>query len=258
MNTNTKTTEDHDDSVSNKPERKIEPEHFPTVDRLHSDVLEDKYGPIHSIVIRHDDIIREAHLMDASDISRTYALTFFSFDRTNEEMCAINEKIKSGGLIGQTFREHGYEIRKNVIDVFTVPLPDWLKKDFHSSDAFAKARLSEFYAKKDGSSPIIYGTVLEVYAPDFRGPIINDVDLAQINPSTEMFEQLGVSKDMIWGRLDKATQKDEWADLQDKYERAKQSSLPLVFKFRSAIQQYIGAKETTNPHNPTGNPSETP
>ena len=46
-------------------------EHFPLAERLHTDVLEEKYGQIKSKVIRHDFNIREAHLIDTNGISRT-------------------------------------------------------------------------------------------------------------------------------------------------------------------------------------------
>ena len=45
-------------------------EHFPLVDRLHTDVLEEKYGPISSKILIHNDKIRKAHLVDKKGISR--------------------------------------------------------------------------------------------------------------------------------------------------------------------------------------------
>lgn len=52
-------------------------EHFNLVDKLHTDVLEDKYGPITARIIKHTSKIREAHLIDKKNISRTFAITFF-------------------------------------------------------------------------------------------------------------------------------------------------------------------------------------
>ena len=234
-------------------EENLKLEHFPTKERLHSDVLEDKYGPIRSRIIRHDNVsekhkpgeeyIREAHLEDESGISRTYALTFLEYDKSNSEILGIDKKIREGGMIGKTFREHKYEIRKNVIDVFTLLIPDWLKKDFATNENFAKARVSEFYAKKKDHEPVIYGDVLEVYSPDFRGPTINKVDIAQINPMTEMFEHTGVSKEKIWSRLGEASKEDEWSDLEDKFEEAKKESLPIVFDLRKKIQNFLESKQ---------------
>src|SRR3989344_7231188 len=121
-------------------------EHFPLAERLHTDVLEEKYGQIKSKVIRHDFNIREAHLIDTNGISRTYAITLLN-EIKNKEIKAINEKIKFGKPIGKAFREYEYAIRKNVLDVFIIKLPIWLKQDFDTKENYAKARLSEFYAK---------------------------------------------------------------------------------------------------------------
>ncbi|MFH1802380.1 MAG: hypothetical protein ABH864_02915 [archaeon] len=70
-------------------------EHFPLVDRLHTDVLEEKYGPIHSKVLVHDEKVRLSHLVDKKGISRTFAITFFQgpFDKNIKR---INEEIKKG------------------------------------------------------------------------------------------------------------------------------------------------------------------
>lgn len=139
-------------------------EHFPTVDRLHTDVLEDKYGKIQAKVLRHDDLIRESHLIDSSGASRTYALTFFMADSHSAEIQPIDLAIRAGGSIGATFRRYGYAIRKNVLDVFILEVPDWLARDFHHEGLHAKSRISEFYAKKQGTPPVLYGDVLEVYS----------------------------------------------------------------------------------------------
>jgi len=42
-------------------------EHFPLVDRLHTDVLEEKYGKINSKVLVHNNEVRLAHLIDKKE-----------------------------------------------------------------------------------------------------------------------------------------------------------------------------------------------
>lgn len=34
-------------------------EHFPVKNRLHTDILEQKYGVIHAVVLRHDNVERK-------------------------------------------------------------------------------------------------------------------------------------------------------------------------------------------------------
>jgi hypothetical protein len=215
-------------------------EHFPLIERLHTDVLEDKYGPISAKVIQHDADVREVHLIDREGISRTYAITFFTHNNnTNPEVESINNEIKSGIPIGKAFREHSYNIRKNVIDVYSVKLPAWLKAEFHTDSDFAKARLSEFYAKQQNHPPIIYGTVVEIYTPDFRGPVINTEDISQINPSTEAFEQASISPVEIWERLG---DKNNWNDFAEQYQLAKEKSLELVNQLKQNIDNFINRK----------------
>jgi hypothetical protein len=214
-------------------------QHFPLTEKLHTDILEEKYGEIHAKVIKHNSKIRESLLVDTKGIARTYALTFFD-DWENKEIGYINEDIKSGNAIGKAFRENGYSIRKNVLDVFIINLPSWLKKEFHTKEKCAKARLSEFYAKKQGTKPIIYGIVTEVYSPDFRKPIINEVDKLQIGAVTECLEEVGFSKDEIYRRIGDDNNYDDARKL---YNKAKEKSKKVISKLRKKIEEEIKSSD---------------
>jgi hypothetical protein len=225
-------------------------EHFPIKDKLHTDILEQKYGPIHAEVLRHDNVremkkgaerIREVRLVDKNNILRTYALTFLTYDKENVEIANIDDEIRQGGLIGQTFRKHGYTIKKNVIDVFIMQIPAKMSDDFKVGTKEAKARLTEFYAKKAGTTPTIYGTVLEIYSPDFKNPAdgVNEVDINQVNPLTGALQGVGVPIDEIWERLDRAAENNEWDDLKERYEQARQLSQPVVQSLHGKIAQYL-------------------
>lgn len=176
-------------------------EHFNLSKKLHTDVLESKYGKIHSEVLRHDNFMREALLSDENKIARTYALTIFEYYKNNAEVKAIDDAIKNGGLIGKVFRDFGFEVRKNVTGVFVIENPQWLRDKFSDKNEKSKSRLSEFYAKKETGEPIIYGTVLEVYSPDFRPIDINEVDISQVHPTTVVLEQAGYTKSEIYDFL---------------------------------------------------------
>jgi hypothetical protein len=49
-------------------------------------------------------------------------------------------------------------------------IPNRMQEDFKVDKTKAKARLTEFYAKDDTHTPVIYGIVLEIYSPDFKNP----------------------------------------------------------------------------------------
>ena len=210
-------------------------EHFNIIDRLHTDVLEDKYGKITAKVLRHNSSIREAHLIDGDGISRTFAITIFPKVK-DKEIKFIDDKIRKGAPIGKAFREKGYAIRKNVIDVFIVKIPSWLKKDFKTKDDYAKARLSEFYACKGNKKPKIYGTVTEIYSPDFREASINNADIMQMNPSTKEFVKVGITMEDVWKRLG---QDNYWTDERDRFMRAKKKSLDYVYRLKKSIRNHL-------------------
>lgn len=179
----------------------LQKEHFPLIERLHTDVLEEKYGKVHVDVIRHSDDERIVHILDSSNTSRTLAVTFFPVQWDDSFIETINGEIRSGQAIGKTFRKHSYGIRKNVLTVDTVRLPKSLRKSFHSPSRRAKIRLSEFYAKKRSHPPVVYGIVAEIYSPDFRPPKINAFDRSQISALSEYLEEGGISKNEIWSRI---------------------------------------------------------
>ncbi len=228
-------------------------EHFPTINKLHTDVLQEKYGPILADVLRHDNVlesqkwserIREARLVDKDNVLRTYALTFLTYDKNNKDIVAIDEEIRLWGLIWETFRKHWYTVKKNVLDVFIMPIPNWMQKDFNVEAATAKARLTEFYAKDNKTNPVIYWVVLEVYSPDFKNPDdgINEVDINQINPSTWTLQDSGIPSDEIRSRLDRASESNEWDDLKERYEEAQELSKKVVESLHRKINKYIQSK----------------
>lgn len=210
-------------------------QHFPLTEKLHTDILEEKYGEIHVKVLKHNSKIRESLLIDSKNISRTYALTFFE-NWNSKEVEMIDKEIKKGEAIGKAFRKKGFTIRKNVLDVFTIKLPSWLKKEFDTNSENAKARLAEFYAKKEGQTPIIYGLVTEIYSPDFRKPIINEVDKLQIGAVTECLTKEGFSKEEIYRRIGDDNNYD---DSQEKYNQAKEKSKAIISKLRKKIEEEI-------------------
>ena len=142
---------------------------------LHTEALEARYGPIQAVVLRHDSLdhdgerIREAKLVDQNGILRTYALTFLSDNNESEEFFAIDKKIKEGALMGQTFIAYGYKVIRTVLCDIALPLPVWMQNEFQVQQTVANAKLIEFRARKQRRT-FTYGTLLEIYSPDFENP----------------------------------------------------------------------------------------
>lgn len=213
-------------------------EHFPLTGRLHTDVLEERYGPIHVDILRHDARVREAHLEDERGVSRTYALTFFP-EQLPPEFRPIDRTIGNGQAIGKAFREAGYLVRKNVVAVFKLRLPPLLRRAFRVRATSAKARLSEFYARNRVGRPLLYGTVLEVYSPDFRPARLNATDYAQVNAPTDVLRRHGFTEEEIWRRLG---DDNYWDDVRAQHAAAKLAARRAVDALKQRAKDYINRR----------------
>ncbi len=168
--------------------------------RLHTDLLAERYGPVSIRLLRHDNEVREAHLVDRQGVSRTFAVTFLA-PLYPEEFTRIDAEIRDGAPIGRTFRKYGYEVRKNVLKTLAVELPLWLRTEFAHSSLFAKAFLSEFLTRIDPRPPELYGTIIEIYSPDFQTPEITETDLLQEGPTLKSLIASRIPHEEIWQRL---------------------------------------------------------
>ena len=196
--------------------------------RLHTDMLEEKYGPISVQVLNDDNITREVLLEDQQNIVRTYALTIRNGEWAgNNEMQEVNKDIQAGEAIGKAFKAHGFSICKNIIDVYLVYLPKWLRYAFSHSSEMAKARISEFLVKKE-ELIYNYGLITEIYSPDFREVNINAQDREQVNlPSTILFD-MGLTKEQVWGYVE---------------ERAKRkNNTPAYSSFVTSIKEKVSSR----------------
>ncbi len=203
--------------------------------------LTKKYGKISSEVLLHDNFMTEMFLYDCMNITRSYILMFFKPDKNNRELSEIDKKIKNGALMGDTFRQYGYQVRKNTIGLYLLDNPKWLQEKFQHSSSTSKARLSEFYAKKAYSEPVIYGTVLEVYSPDFRAPEIIERDLEQVHPTTPVLEQAGFTRSEIYYALGDEG-RDHFNIEDDRYANALEFMELIPDPTHKKFLKYIGQK----------------
>lgn len=175
-----------------------------SMQRLNTELLEGKYGPVSVRLLSHDNEIRESHLVDRHGISRTYAVTFLA-PSYPEELAPIDAEIRNGVPIGRTFRKYGYDVRKNYLKALTVELPLRLRSEFAHPSRFAKAFISEFLARIDVRPPVLYGTVIEIFSPDFRSPAMSERDLLQGRATMKSLIVVGVPPEEIWERLGNGT-----------------------------------------------------
>lgn len=209
-------------------------EPFPLADRLFIDVLEVRYGPVHPEIRRHDHRLRETFIADRKRVPLTYALTFLARPMPAEAR-EVDAEIRRGALMGKAFLDQGYDVRKNVIDVSIIELPRWLAAAF-GSDRGAMSRSAEFYARRPGSAPFIYGIVTEIYSPECKPPLVSEVDVSQLSALTPELQRVGFSKDQIWETLGKA---NDWGDFRARHDRARVASVPLILDHRRRLALHL-------------------
>jgi hypothetical protein len=175
--------------------------HFNLTKWLHTDVLENEYGPIRIRLLHQDQEFRVVHLVDGEDISRTFAITVFPAEGHSSSIAEVNRKIKNGESLGRAFRDSGYDVRKNVLKVLIIKQPEWLTAAFRDQKIYAKARISEFLARKVSEPIEFYGTVLEVYPSSFRPSIISATDKLQEASTVKALLKNGYRLNEIWDCL---------------------------------------------------------
>jgi hypothetical protein len=136
--------------------------------KLNTDSMEAKYGHITLEIRKHNDSMRETMMNDMQGIGRTYALTFFPQNMA-PEVQEVNRWIQYRGFVGQSFRDAGFDLEKRTLDEFTIQIPSWLQKDFRTESINAKVKVYDMVVSKNGQS-YLYGTIAEVYHPDFKAP----------------------------------------------------------------------------------------
>ena len=208
------------------------------VEKLHTELLEAQYGPISVRVLHHDQRHRKVHLVDRRGISRTFGLTFLSRPMP-EPIRPINEELRSGQFIGKAFVGHGYQIRKNMLDYFVLEAAPWLRSDFHVKQRYALARLWECYVLRPGSGPLVYGTVCEVFSPDFHPPVLGSEDMAHMGAVTRELLRRGFTKKDLWRRIGR---RNGWSDVEDRFLEARVAALPMVFGLRKTLSRLMAAR----------------
>jgi hypothetical protein len=172
---------------------------YPVQEKLHTDMLREKYGDCKLSILYQDATVRKVLLLDGLGIGRIYAVTSKTKEwMYNKEMLDTDKAIQQGEKIGEAFQKRDFLVRKNVLDVYTATLSPWLRRAFCTIETFAKARNTELIVKK-GDKIYNYAHIAEVYSTDFLSSVVSDEDKAQINISFHALKASGFSREEIWG-----------------------------------------------------------
>lgn len=156
------------------------------------------YGKLHVQLIHDDDFIRESLLVDATRTARSYVLTVKNTGWvTDDELCGINDSIRSGMPIDKAFRAAGYYLRRHVIAVYLTQMPVWLQSVFAHEKDMARVRIAECLVKKEHKL-FSYGFDAEIYSPSYKTPVIHHHDREQVRLPSIVLQSIGISKEGIW------------------------------------------------------------
>lgn len=224
-------------SPKNKRNRAV----LSTANKLHTAALEAHFGKIRPKIYSHANNLRSVMLVDASGKGTTYAVTAIS-QRLPRSVERVNERIKQGAMIGEAFSTAGFQVRKNVLSVFSVSLPEWVKEEFRVRNSRAKARISEYFVRKGTLEPVLYGTLFEIMSPEFSSPQIKRADLAQVGALSSELERRGVSKRQIWEIMGR---RNKFGELSGTAKNAKRASVPRVEEIKYFFVR--GARDYSHP-----------
>jgi hypothetical protein len=143
---------------------------------LNSDRIEARYGSYGVEVLTATVKTRRSSLYSLENgeaVTRTYAIVQFMLAEDEPdyaEIASAQAQIVAGASIGKTFRDAGWDIRKETIYTGSLKLPagnDQLHRLMHLSGAQALAlHVYRFILKKDPYY-IDYATIIEIHHPDF-------------------------------------------------------------------------------------------
>lgn len=139
---------------------------------LNSDRIERRFGSYGIEVLASEAGLRRSNLFSLEGNTatcRTYAVVQF-VEQLDERYDDAHARVLAGNSIGQTFREDGWEVRKNTVHIGTVRLPD-RPTEIASLMRLAGPRDLALHVYRLGLARedvlLEYATILEVHHPDY-------------------------------------------------------------------------------------------
>jgi hypothetical protein len=153
-------------------------------------------------VLYHDKAAREVLQIDLRGIATQYTTIIKNNENPpSDGIAEVERAIQQGEGVESAFRNRGFIIRKNVLDVYVVSLRSWLRKEFATVECLAKARNTELIIKR-GEMIRNYAMITEVYSPELYKAEVTEHDNTQVNFAFGTLQAAGFSKQEIWQLMD--------------------------------------------------------
>lgn len=132
--------------------------------KLHTDIIEEKFGGFSIIILSQDEEIRIVNIVDKNEVPRTRAVSRFLYKGDDDDIVVCLNIIKKGGSIGKVFRENGFKIKKNILKHGYVKIDKKIQEAFDVSQEKTSFKIYDFLVCKDnGYIDVI--RILEIYSP---------------------------------------------------------------------------------------------
>lgn len=153
------------------------------------------------IVLHEDDKIRQTIRVNEDNVATRYtAITKNEEWKGNKQMILADRAITLGEPMHDAFARQGFELRKNILDVYTITLTPRLRKSFGVAETFAKAKNSELIVRAHNRI-YHYGMMLEIYSPEIISPMVTEKETQLVNFSFHTLKAAGFSTEEVWKLL---------------------------------------------------------
>lgn len=142
-----------------------------TPEKLNSERIRDRFGNYGIEIVSQDARTRRSSLYSTAEdrrTARTEALVIFE-NPAGEPVAEIHRAVVAGASIGETFRDHGWQVQKNTVHIGDIRVHDADNAIALRMGLAAPATLAmhvyELHLEKE-SDRVFYATIIEVHHPE--------------------------------------------------------------------------------------------
>jgi hypothetical protein len=143
---------------------------------LHTDSLEQLFGPISLHILKQNKTIRIVELKDKDKLCRTFAIVKF-LNINGKTLKEAHDKIFKGELLGKTLCDFKINFDREFIGSVQVKLPDWLKDHFKTTEDISFGFISNIWVNDDSVEPdrFVFSKIIEIIPPELKQEFFHNI-----------------------------------------------------------------------------------
>lgn len=146
------------------------------IKNLHTQALEQLFGPISLHILKQNESIRIVELRDKHKLNRTFAIVKF-LNIKGKVLIEAHDKIVKGELLGKTLCDYKIDFDREFIGSVKVKLPEWLKNDFKTNEDEGYGFISNIWVNDDSVEPnrFVFSKIIEVIPNELKQEFIHNI-----------------------------------------------------------------------------------